>query len=275
MKNIYSFIHIEKCAGTSILKILTQLYGAKHIDAIPRDIGSMNFSQQDLIDLQKVAPFVRSISSGHSMRPYIDYDPINDSKLIFYTILRNPIQRYISDFKHFADLTNFPKDFDAWLGFEERKNFIVKSISGSEDVESAKRIINSKFALVGILEEYELFKDGLAKLLGVTEIRDLRINTNTSAQRGGNYKNIFFEKHMEKIIENNALDIELYEYIKDDIERFSRPKKNKQPEQQHIRNIKTINEFLYRIFRTAIYKPYMGHSPLKRHALPIYSGYRK
>lgn len=267
---IVGFVHIEKCAGTSIIATLRAVFGPAHLDLIPQDKESMLFVVSDMTRSLRVAPFTRSIA-GHSLRCYVDYEMPEKTDLRLYTLLRNPVDRYLSDFYHFVDLLGFPRDFERWLQLESRRNFITKSIAGSDDVEQAIRNIENHFALVGTVERYDEFLSDLAQLANRQRIAEICVPTNTASGRTNSFAKEFDpEPYRQQIVENNSLDIELYDHVVKNLQATSHGRTAEQSKLTIFERSKLLTN---RLYRAIVYKPWMGYAPMKPHALPAYRGW--
>lgn len=274
-RRIFAFAHIEKCAGTSVITVLRSLYGPAHVDVIPLDKNAMTFGQGDLDRTLRIVPFARSIA-GHSIRPFIDYDTPEGVELVFYTVLRSPVDRYISDFFHFVDLLGFPADFEKWLDFEERSNFITRSIAGTVDLDRAKELLDSKIQVVGTVEYYDRFLSDLATEMGQPRLSQIRVFANRAEKRPDSIRSRFDKnKHLKQILDRNSVDLALYDYANDKI-RLRQAESRDSDAKQETSGLGTRDKcrlLLNRGYRSVIYKPLMGYAPFMPHALPMYRGY--
>jgi hypothetical protein len=272
-----AFIHIEKCAGTTLVYMLRRNFMHKHFDVIPINKQSMLFTQNDMERLLKLTISIKSIA-GHSIRLTSKLDSVvKDIK--YCTVLRDPVKRYISDFQYDWARRGHLNSFEDWLKIEDRKNFQTKAIAGNEDVELAKSILTEKIALVGITEEYDKFLEGLQLLLWPDRFP---INYKKRNVTADSFKNRLytgdFANYSNRIEENNHLDIELYRYTKQVIlpsqhKRFVSLQKRIQNQlkvEPYSLFSKKIRIFINRLYRNAIYKPYCGYLPFVTHTLIRY-----
>ncbi len=274
-----AFVHIEKCGGTTLLHQLRRGFGIDHFDVIPKDKEAVLFGADDMRALLKLRPSVKSIA-GHSVRIHSGLESVVE-RVSYYTILRDPVARYISDYQHFVDLLDFPDDFERWLDFEARHNFQTRAIAGSDDLEAAKTILRSRFDLVGLVEEYGEFLEQLSLLspsCGLSLECEVR---NSAEQRKSHRKPLPLDQFREQIIENNRMDLALYEDARDVLlpeqrERFSARCEGAisttaatgQPRRHPLRE--RTRASMNRLYRNLIYKPYLGYAPFRYHALPPY-----
>jgi hypothetical protein len=275
-----AFVHIEKCGGTTLLHSLRRAFGVDHFDVMPRDKSSMLFGPDDMRALLALRSGARSIA-GHTVRPRSNLESVVPD-VRYYTLLRDPVARYVSDFRHFVDLLGFPDDFELWLGREDRRDFQTRAIAGTDDVEEAKRVLKERLALVGVVEEYA---DFLGKLRALAEPHHLSADyevRNRASQRKSRRKPLELERFRERILEQNRLDLELYEYARSVVIpgqslRFRGRLAEGAPEAPgaSARVRERLRAWTNRAYRNLIYKPYMGYAPFKTHALPPYRGFDK
>lgn len=210
--NLYAFCHIQKTGGITWLTLLRRNFGLRHQDHIVR-AGQVLLPEQLTRDL-RLNPFATSISS-HGLWPCVEY-PRQHDRLVWYTMLREPISRYISHYNHHAERWNAYSTFDEWLDIDMQKNWQTKMIGGGEDVQKAKEILRSKVEVVGLLERFNesclLFRDRF-------KWRNFRVayGQPQNRNRGGEPARRVreqFDRYKARIIENNQLDIELYDFAK-------------------------------------------------------------
>lgn len=95
----------------------------------------------------------------------------------------------------------------------------VQWIAGEQDVEAAKQIIDEKFAVVGLVEEFDQSFQMLAKSFELKHfscrvskpqmlIRDISIREEIEQN---------YDRYHDAIVSNNLLDIQLFEHAKNGI----------------------------------------------------------
>ncbi|MCK5662032.1 MAG: sulfotransferase family 2 domain-containing protein [Thiotrichaceae bacterium] len=209
---LLAFIHVEKAAGTSFIHILRHNYFMKYIDARPYHRESRGlFSASDLSVARKVVPGLSCIA-GHSIKPFSDIGAVVPD-IQYITILRDPVKRYVSQYQYWVERMDKKLSFEEFLDTEEVRNFQTKKFDASGDIEKAKKVLQKKIMLVGFVDEFDeflvLLRDKLRPLVFDPQYKQQNLAKNKVKISG------LFEKYKDKIKENNALDIELYNYARD------------------------------------------------------------
>jgi hypothetical protein len=282
-----AFSHIEKCGGTTLIQVLRQTFLFDHCDVVPRDPRSMRFSPDDMRELLKLRPSTKSIS-GHSIRLACNLESAVP-QIRYYTSLRDPLKRYVSDYFHFAERRRFRGDFAAWLARDDRRNFQTKAIAGCEDLEIAKSLLAERFDVVGVVEQFdELFRyvRWLAwSTMGVDLGDSYRVaNSRRESHQARHDAPDPFIDFGNEIREANLLDLELYEFAKREVlteqrrrlmkhvDKLPAPSRQRAPWWERMRQRQ--RSLTYRAYRNCVYKPYMGRWPIRFHMLPVYDDSR-
>lgn len=202
---MFSFTHIEKCGGTSFNEVLSLTY-PRYFHVTKNKYGG-NEIRNDLTQSQfeKIMFYNPSGIGGHSIRPYLEFLP--ETKRI--TFMRNPVNRYISQFNHLKE-TGWVSTIDEFLKNEFYYDFITKKIAGKNDYNLADKILTS-FDFIGDTDEYNkslnYLQDVLnVKLYGSVEHKNMRNHKSDYLK----YSNLSTVQRL-KVEENNQNDIELYE----------------------------------------------------------------
>jgi len=274
MVNIIAFEHIEKCAGTSIIRALREVYGADHFDLLPRNKESMFALSSDLLEVLKLNSGLKSIS-GHSVRGAISELETDGISIQYYTILRDPIKRMWSDYKYSRNVLGFSGGLEYFMEKTGRYNFLSKSLCGDVNYHLAIENLESRYALFGTVERFNQFIEGLSILTGLDlsgykgkKINEAKAKEKIDAEYDG----------IRKVIEQrNQVDMDIYKYasecfgqkgyfLKDDVDCTQKLAIVMNKKTRYFQNL---------LFRNLLYKPYMGYIPFKNHALPLYKEMNK
>ncbi len=275
---LLAFIHLEKCAGTTMTNLCRRNFMTRHCDVFPRRKDSMYFGVDDLSRLLRLNPAISSLA-GHTIRPGLSFGQTQHN-IDFYTILRDPVKRYISDYRHFVDILGYPPDIDSWLNWKRRTNFQTRALADSPDVEKAKETLDS-LALVGLVEYFDEFLEDFQAMLHPWPF-DINYKVANSAAKRSSATALFdFGPYMDRIQENNRLDAELYRYALDVLLPAQRARlaeaRNAVAQTKFPRTyspaMAKIRVMINRIYRNVVFKPYFGWSALKTHELPLYVRY--
>jgi len=214
LKPFLGHIAIERTGGTTLSQVLRKIFPLQFAQAIcfSRQYGGV-FNHEDLKMLLRINPKIKCIS-GHTLRAYIDLGENVNVKYI--TVLRDPVNRYISHHLYWAERQGWEHTFEHFMTRDDIFNFQTKIIAGKEDLDLAKKILKTKFLCIGILEKFEDFLVLLNRRFPTRQPLISRYKLkNPGKQDSIRKKNILenFEIYREKIIERNQIDIQLYEYV--------------------------------------------------------------
>jgi len=172
--------------------------------------GCGNLRHADLGVLGKMNPALRFIA-GHSVQSCSDLVKWRDD-IKYITILRHPVDRYISQFNYWNRRLRKNVTFREFLADEETWNFQTKKIAGCADADIAKSELMNHFFHVGIVEKFDEFLLTLDKKLDPVRL-DLRYSSQNSGRADQSAAMDIRSRYYEDIIERNNLDIELYNYV--------------------------------------------------------------
>jgi len=214
-KKILAFVHIEKAAGTTLIHLLRANFFLNHCDVAPLSIKSSGvFNSKDLLTFFRLNPALRSMA-GHAIQPLSDLEKVAPN-IRYITLLRDPVQRYLSNFQYAVEKQGRDVSFENFLKQEWYQNFQTKKLAGSENVEVAKRMLREKFFAIGLMEQFDefliLLKRKLEPFIFRIGYKSLNIGNRTSRLRKDINKKI--HKYREIILQNNAIDMELYNFAK-------------------------------------------------------------
>ena len=269
-----AFVHIEKCAGTPLERAFRRYFSLDHINIIPRDPDAVLASSGDLRHVLRLRPSVRSLA-GHSLRVHCGFEEVVP-EIAYVTLLRDPVNRYLSEYRQFVDIVHCPADFQAWLDRKDRHNFQTRAIAGVDDPDAAIEVLNTKFQLVGTAEKYDTFFRQLARLIRC-EVADLSykvVNRSTDRRRCTPLPDL--SKYRDQILYSNRHDLRVYQHVDEvliprmetsNYQGFElQPFQSLAPRSQIMGVVRQAGN---RIFRNLIYKPSLGLWPVP-HALKPY-----
>jgi hypothetical protein len=206
------FSHVPKTGGMTLVHLLRRNLGLRHLEVLPR--GEWVYQRSDLARDLRLAPWVRSIS-GHGLRPYVDFGDLR-VRLRWYTILRDPVARCISNYQHHVEKKGSQMDFISWMQHAPNRNWHVRMFAGEQNLEAAKENL-SRMACVGFLERYDEFLLLLRRALGWPDFQVAYVSKRNPARTGEVRRRI--EEDMDRyapvIHETNELDLQLHDYARD------------------------------------------------------------
>lgn len=226
------FLHIPKNGGTTLHSILERIYSPKNTFSI-KVIDNIRLNTVDFINLPIEKRKDIKLLKGHMLFGLHEYLS-GDSKYI--TFLRKPEDRMLSFYHYVKKRPNhrlYNDIFGKGLSFHEFieqidagdiHNAQVRWISGLEHgtdeemLEKALKNIETHFAFVGILEEYDISLLLLSKIYGWGIPHYKQQNKGTYSAG----KKTIEQKTLDLIAEKNGVDIKLYSIIEKD---FLRKKK--------------------------------------------------
>lgn len=199
-----------------LVSLLRRHFGVRHLDLIPSRRcsaeGFHSYSSRDLdLDLT-LHPFTRSIAS-HCIYPHQHYGAY-DTCLKWFVFLRDPVERFISHYIYHVSKEGFDDDFDTWLSSGARANIQLRYIAGCHDLDVAKMIISEKLSFVGIVEYFNASLLLLRNSFGLENFNVDYPRKENTAQPSWKQKAVeTLARHKDRVLELNALDIELYEWV--------------------------------------------------------------
>lgn len=215
---VICLLHIERSGGTTLHYILRSNF-LSFMTLTPwkywTNKEENSFSPQEAGILFRVLPFTKGFG-GHLTRSYLGYEKAIGKRVRYITFLREPLSRFFSHFRYQRDVMGIDRDIKAFLDEDQFSNFMTKRIAGSEDLEKAKCALLDEYSFVGLMERFDeslvLMKDQLN--LPNLDIRYQRKNANPSLNQDAR---TVADDVQKRIMERNALDIELYKFAKEHI----------------------------------------------------------
>ncbi|MBA3562413.1 MAG: sulfotransferase family 2 domain-containing protein [Gammaproteobacteria bacterium] len=212
---LLAFVHIEKAAGTTLIYLLRHNYLFRYLDVRPFSSSSQRvFTAADLARCLKLNPFLRSIG-GHAVKPHSDLEILAPG-IRYITLLRDPVERYLSQFRYWNRVFGKGWDFERFLRQVPSQNFQTRKLAGSPDLELAKDMLAERFFLVGLAEKFDEFLVMLTEKLRPEVFNPVYLGRNVgSADR--HIVAELKERHADRILANNALDLELYRFVEQEL----------------------------------------------------------
>lgn len=219
MKDLFCFIHIEKCAGTTLHHSINYNYPFYHI-LRPWYVWSNepgnHLSKKEFKRLYSILPYTQGVG-GHTVRTFLKYDRAIERNMKYFTFLRNPIDRYISHFNHQSNKNGNDFTLDYFLKEKRFNNYITTRIAGEENLDLAKKRLKEDFQFIGLSDHYDESVVMLSQLF-FGRVKSLYYETKN--ERKSDRKISYYsltETEKEIVCDNNSLDIMLYDFVIKDL----------------------------------------------------------
>lgn len=224
----FFFVHVQKTAGTELFRRMRLHFGTKAVypDDSDGTLPDPILLTEMLVDRWRTRGNEIKVVTGHFPLCVAD---ILGGGFTTLTVLREPVDRTMSFLRHFHQLfpatrsSTFEELYADPLRFHGLiQNHMVKMFSltpeemdhgamsmvefSPERLERAKEQL-ATVDVIGIQERFEDFYDELVVRFGFAVTERLNANSTNPAD--------FSESFLERIAEDNALDIEFYEYAKE------------------------------------------------------------
>lgn len=214
---MYAFIHIPKTAGSTLRHMLRCGFGAQHCDIrAPRSKRrdpTLMIEPRDVQRIRRIYPRLAGIC-GHRVTACHHLETV-DPDLKFFTVLREPIARYMSHFSHWArdrNLRGTPEELDHFSDLDLYTNVQARLIGGTDDANDSIRQIENLNIFVGLTER---FPETIAQLYCF--LGDPRFPTHYESKNTGKAtSSTDLKEHpglREKIHQVNQADLALYRYV--------------------------------------------------------------
>lgn len=207
------FIHINKTAGRTVRYILRSSFGVRHAEVEARRIDGkkQSFSSADLHSLRKLYPKLESIA-GHSVTGNVNLQE-NGTHFGYFTFMREPLKTCASRFQYNVQYRGHKDlNFEEWIQKEWTRNNQTRMICGEVDVNQAIRNIQEKEIFVGLTERFDesmvILKGLMANQLDISYKHVNVAKSNNLAQ-----ELLANEQTRQLLIEANRVDLELYNYV--------------------------------------------------------------
>ncbi len=202
-------MHIQKAAGTTLKFILKNSLGVRHSDVNPVEPPhDRPFGATDLEFARSTNPWLCSISSHEIIQPSLHLG----EAVMPFTLLRDPVQRSVSHFQDKIVRGRRKLSFEQFISDPSNRNFQVRKIAGSEDLEQAKALLRDRFFFVGLAER---FAESVRMLAGLCPWPlDIRCRPeNVAADPRPGERLLSDPAAMDRIRDANRLDQQLWDYV--------------------------------------------------------------
>jgi hypothetical protein len=214
--NQFFFVHIEKTAGTTLHQLLKENFSSYlaihpvYLKGAQRRDYLLDTAQAErLLSIRRAAGL-----GGHPVRSHLGYEKSERINPIYFTFLRDPLQRYFSMYSFVNQNFGLSRSLDEYLDMPINSNWQCQRICGERDgtkaIEELKR-----YRFVGLVESFNESLVYLNKYVFNWNLR-LRFFSKRVAQTG-DWRDGISDAHMERAIENNRMDIELYQFAKEQL----------------------------------------------------------
>lgn len=222
-KLIPVYIHIEKAAGTTVHNMLIRNNPFHYLVTPSGHLDDQSKSGRPLLasELREILNrlwFTPSIG-GHNIVGYENYTAPANSEFLYFTMLRDPIERYISHFEYQNRIMNRGLSLEAFLEDETFSNVMCKKLTKRGMYINALEQIKEKNIIIGLTEFMDVFLD---KLKAEIYSRDnnfflntshTTMNINTKKPIDRSYRETLPDHILQKVIDKNLEDIMLYDHF--------------------------------------------------------------
>lgn len=229
------FLHIPKCAGTSIVRSITKK-APKSVFKTETHGFCGHMSVNEYLSLFRRVPlksFNKRIIAGHLL---FGIHQKTKKSYTYVTIIRHPIGRLWSQYCYMKQLgirnircrgcdvlVNSEMSFESFVSLPELlplgnfgcipnlQTFVIAGEQSPDMLDQAKRNIKNYFAVIGIQEQFESFRTRLSRYLEMP-IPELYANQMTD-KNNELLSSVLSPELRKKIEQRDALDMELHDYI--------------------------------------------------------------
>lgn len=224
------FIQIPRTGGTTLNQLFHLAYGKRHVGFYPPPPGPLRLTTQQHAELHTYFNNAMSFSSTVVRREPVLFEAWPSAK--FMTILRDPVERLVSDYlsffsKYGISSDNIPDYLQSYAGSlqnysrdNSNQNLMTRYLSGveretlleSEHLEMAKNALGQ----VDYVLLCEFFDLTLAPVLvdfpELHQWHRQKLNANPQREDGFEYRSALDGGVIEELTELNRLDMALYQH---------------------------------------------------------------
>jgi len=215
---LLAFCHIHKTGGITVNHVLRRHFGVRHVDVFYRRLALSqgrkrpSYNARDLrVDLM-LHPFAKSVA-GHMLKPFLDLGEYQE-RLVWHTVLREPISRSLSAYQHMVEKMGFTGTIQDWMKDWTTRSGQVVWLAGEEDVEAAKQVLATRVRAFGLTEKFNESLLIVRDRLGLDGMRVAYPRAlNTSKDRGLRERiRDKWDEYGDDLTEFCELDLALYHY---------------------------------------------------------------
>lgn len=240
------FIHIPKAAGSTVWTVMRRQYGEKHVHSTvwgdskhmdpdrairifvgwrmgPEEVWYPETLEEAAARLGQMSDEERTqVRAIHGFHIEFGLHEHLEQPLVYFTVLRNPVDRVISHYYFTVQDEAKPEEMDLYEHISSRihANLQTWLLSGPHDegpppppdelLERAKRNLRA-CAVVGLTDRFDETALLLQKALGWRTPFYARVNVNRKRPRGEDVP----DEVLRWLEEDNALDVALYRYAQE------------------------------------------------------------
>lgn len=212
------FIHLEKCGGITLHHLIQNnlpTYVNLRSWFYWSNIEGNYLRKDELRNLLRILPFIEGVG-GHVARTFAGYEKVINKPIFYLTFLREPVSRYISHCNYQKQVMKISWSIEDFVEERRFNNYQVVRLTGKENLDEAKRVLREDIDFFGLIERFDESLLLLKEIYGggISSVNYEKYNV---AKRIPNtmYFDNLSNKIKKRIIDNNKLDIELYNYAKD------------------------------------------------------------
>ena len=201
--------------------------------------------------------------------------------MVFYTLLRDPAQRFISDYHEHRRHFKMDVPFEVWATETTNSDWQVKSLSMSGSLDEAKEVLANQFAFFDLVDNYSRFVATLAEAMSPRRLVEWFEKKNVGSEKSNNDASMSQAvaqdpNTFELAMACNQKDLELLRWAREFLgDRYAhsavaQPLANPSASEllaQGTKNIMSLS------VRNLLYKPSVGLWPGEIDILPTYRMY--
>ncbi len=259
-----------KTAGTTIRYIFRNNFGFNHVE-----VGKRFFTSVDFKNLLHLNKNIKSIA-GHSLRTKLALESVYP-EIKYITFLRNPVDRFLSHYNHGIYAKHHNMSLEERIQIPGEWNYLTKFIIGAKDLKDrenpigrkelgeAKKILDKEYDFVGLVEQFDESLVLMKNQLKIDHL-DIRYSREMVTKNKIVTRRDLSKSMLNKLDEINILDIELYNFFKNNI--FEKTKTDYGSSfNEDLQNFRLSNQlfkfnkyqlFKNRIGKYVIYRNYFG-----------------